>query len=87
MADFRIGDHPDNDQLGAFCTELGAETFQRLLIMYFFGKWGIDQNNIVVFQCFYTDIYNGFILIIPDIFFKEVGTAVDFFSCSYKDTV
>ena len=87
MADFRAGDHPDNDKLCVFCTEFCPETFQCFLIVNFLGERGIDQDDIVIFQCLHTDINNGFVFIISDILFKKVRTSVDLFAGDCKYTV
>lgn len=84
MADGRICDHPDDDQLGAFGPQLGAESFQGVLVVNFLRKGSIDQDDVVVFQRFHADVHDGFVFKITDIFFKKTGAAVDFFSGGYE---
>ncbi len=87
MADLRAGNDPDNDQLCVLLAELGAEPLHRLFAVDFSGKWGVDQDDIIIFQRFRPDIHDGFILIIADIFFEEFGASVDLLPGRDENTV
>ena len=71
MADFGVGDNPDNAKLHMSFGQRSPEGTDIFRIAHFPCKWGIDQHNIIVFQSLQSQIQDGFIFIVPDIFFKK----------------
>lgn len=68
-------------------SELFGEVFQELLIMHFACEWCVDQHNIVILECFQSEIDRYFIFIIADILLEEIRTAVDFLSARFENAV
>jgi hypothetical protein len=65
-------DHPNNRQVGViFFLELFAEGLQYRRIMDFFGKRGVDQNDIVVFEGIERHVQNDLVFDVAEVFSKK----------------
>ena len=85
VTDLRFGDNPDDNKLCTVVCKFFGKVFQELLIVYFARERCIDEHDIVVLECFQSEIDRYFIFIIADIFLKKIRTAVDFFTACLKN--
>ena len=85
MYDLRRCFHPYDHQRCIFLCKLGFQIMNIIHIPDLLGKGCIDQYNIVIIQCFHSQIHNTLVLIVTDIFFKKVTASVIRLSSYYKD--
>ncbi len=88
VTDLRFGDDPDHNKL----LHRVSPAFRRTVSgtsrgPHFACEWCVDRHNIVILECFQSEIDRYFIFIIADILLEEIRTAVDFLSARFENAV